>query len=138
MKRVGFVGLGAIGRPMARRLLDAGFEVAVFDVVTENTRELVRLGAVEVRSPEEAARGAEAVVVMVATPEQALRAILGDRGVSSGLRRGSPLILTSTVGPKAARELQKRLGGMGEPLMDAQVSGGFERVRKGELLNRGG
>ena len=59
---------------MARRLLDAGFEVAVFDVVPENARELVELGAVEARSPEEAARGAEAVVVMVATPEQALAA----------------------------------------------------------------
>jgi 3-hydroxyisobutyrate dehydrogenase len=134
VKRVGFAGLGAIGRPMARRLLDAGFEVAVFDVVPENARELVELGAVEARSPEEAARGAEAVVVMVATPEQALAAILGDRGVSSGLGRGSPLILTSTVGPKTVREIRERLGSMGDQLLDAPVSGGTERARTGDLL----
>ncbi len=134
MERVGFVGLGAIGRPMAGRLLEGGFGVSVYDVVPENTRELVGSGAVEAGSASEAATAADAVILMVATPEQALEAIFGDLGVSSGLREGSPLILTSTVGPKTAREVRQRLGDKGDQLLDAPVSGGTGRARTGDLL----
>ncbi len=119
---------------MARRLLDRGFELVVFDVVPENTRELVGLGAVEAASAMEAASEADSVVVMVATPEQALEAIFGERGVSSGLRDGSPLILASTVGPKTALEVRRTLGDRGAQLLDAPVSGGTERARTGDLL----
>ena len=70
VERVGFVGLGAIGGPMAHRLLVSGFEVAVFDIVPERSRKLVELGAVEVRDPEEAAIYGDATVVMVATGDQ--------------------------------------------------------------------
>src|SRR3712207_6098982 len=98
--RVGFVGLGAIGGPMANRLLVGGFEVAVFDIVPERSRKLVELGAVEVPDPEQAALYGDVTVVMVATGDQALGAIFGDRGVSLGLSKEKILVLTSTVGPK--------------------------------------
>ena len=88
VERVGFVGLGAIGGPMAHRLLVSGFEVAVFDIVPERSRKLVELGAVEVRDPEEAAMYGDATVVMVATGDQALEAIFGDRGGLPGSLEG--------------------------------------------------
>jgi 3-hydroxyisobutyrate dehydrogenase len=134
VKRVGFVGLGAIGGPMAHRLLVGGFELAVFDIMPERSRELVELGAVEARDPEEAALYADVTVVMVATGDQALQAIFGDRGVSLGLSRDKILVLTSTVGPKAVREIDRRLANTGAKLLDAPVSGGTARARSGELL----
>ena len=75
VERVGFVGLGAIGSPMAQRLIVSGFEVAVFDIVPERSRKLVELGAVEAHDPEEAALYGDVTVVMVATGDQALEAI---------------------------------------------------------------
>lgn len=134
MERVAFIGLGAIGRPMCRRLLEDGFKVTVFDVVSENTRELVERGALEAESPKDAVRGAGAAVVMVATSEQALEAIVGEAGISSSLPFGSPLILCSTVGPGAVREIHRRLDSKASQLLDAPVSGGTARARTGELL----
>lgn len=134
VERVGFVGLGAIGGPMAHRLLVSGFEVAVFDIMPEHSRKLVELGAVEVRDPEEAAMYGDATVVMVATGDQALEAIFGDRGVSLGLSKDKILVLTSTVGPKTVREIHRRLGSTGAKLLDAPVSGGTARARTGDLL----
>lgn len=134
MERVAFIGLGAIGRPMCRRLLDDGFKVTVFDVVSENNRELVERGASEAESPKAAVQEADAAVVMVATAGQAQEAILGEGGVSSSLPSGSPLILCSTVGPGAIRQIHQRLGSKDKQLLDAPVSGGTARARTGELL----
>jgi 3-hydroxyisobutyrate dehydrogenase-like beta-hydroxyacid dehydrogenase len=134
VERVGFVGLGAIGWPMAHRLLVSGFEVAVFDIVPERSRMLVELGAVETRDPEEAALYGDVTIVMVATGDQALEAIFGDRGVSLGLSKHKILVLTSSVGPKTVREIDQRLGSTGAKLLDAPVSGGTARARIGDLL----
>jgi 3-hydroxyisobutyrate dehydrogenase-like beta-hydroxyacid dehydrogenase len=94
----------------------------------------VELGAVEVRDPEEAAMYGDVTVVMVATGDQALEAIFGDRGVSLGLSKDKILVLTSTVGPKTVGEIDKRLGSTGAKLLDAPVSGGTARARIGDLL----
>lgn len=134
MTRVAFVGLGAIGRPMASMLLSRGFEVTVFDVVEEARKSLAEMGAVEATSAGEAASRADASVVMVATPEQALEAIFGRDGMASGLSAGKALLLTSTVGPKTAREIDRRLAGSGVLFLDSPVSGGIARARTGELL----
>lgn len=134
MENVAFVGLGAIGRPMAGTLLDAGFGLVVFDVVEEARRELVERGAAGAESAEEAAARADATVVMVATPEQAVEAIFGDGGAASGLSSGKTLLLASTVGPETAREIGGRLAGSGVLFLDCPVSGGTARARAGELL----
>lgn len=134
MERIGFVGLGAIGEPMARRLLTGGFEVTVFDVMPERRRELVKLGAIEALSARQAALAADVIIVMVATPEQALEVISGDQGIVSGLSPSKALVFTSTVGPETVREIHRRLGDTGVALLDAPVSGGTARARSGELL----
>ncbi len=132
--KVAFVGLGAIGRPMASVLLERGFEVFGFDVVEESRKRLAELGGVEAASAEEAASRADVIVVMVATPEQAMEAIFGQGGVASGVSAGKALLLTSTVGPKTAREIGERLAGSGVLFLDCPVSGGVARARTGELL----
>ena len=81
MERMGFVGLGAMGSPMAGRLAEAGFELKVFDVVAERAAPLVELGAASASSPKEAAEGSEALVLMVANAVQANDVLFGEGDV---------------------------------------------------------
>ncbi len=132
MKRLGFVGLGAMGSPMAKRL--AGFELKVFDVLAEHARPLAELGAVSTTSPKEAAEGAEALVLMVANAEQAKGALFGGEGAAATLPEGAAVVVMSTIGPEAVRELADGLTGRGLRVLDAPVSGGVARAEKGDLL----
>lgn len=132
--KVGVVGLGAMGTPMAHRLLQAGFEVTVYDVLAERREQMCAVGATEAQCPEEVAGCSDVVIIMVATPEQADEAIFGPRGVASGVSRGQTLVLTSTVGPQAARALAQRLDKNRLSFLDAPVSGGTVGARNGDLL----
>ena len=158
MEHLGFVGLGAMGSPMAKRLAGAGFELKVFDVLDERTRPLVDLGAVSASSVKEAAERTEALVVMVANAEQAKGVLFGEGGaaealpdgaavvimstigpeaireLTDGLPEGAAVVVMSTIGPEAVRLLAEGLGGRGLRTMDAPVSGGVARAEKGDLL----
>jgi 3-hydroxyisobutyrate dehydrogenase-like beta-hydroxyacid dehydrogenase len=134
VRHLGFVGLGAMGLPMARRLAGAGFELRVFDVVAERSRSLAESGAESAASPGEAAQGAEALVLMVATAGQARDALFGAEGAAGALQEGAAVILMSTIGPEAARELADALAEPGVRTLDAPVSGGVARAEKGDLL----
>src|SRR5215217_6899584 len=117
MERLAFVGLGAMGSPMAKRLVGEGFEVKVFDVLDERTRPLIELGAVSAASLGEAAEDTEALVVMVANAEQAEGVFFGEGGAAEAL-------------PEVADALSER----GLRTLDAPVSGGVARAEKGDLL----
>jgi 3-hydroxyisobutyrate dehydrogenase-like beta-hydroxyacid dehydrogenase len=131
MKRVGFIGLGAMGAPMAGSLAAAGFELAIFDVDEERTRATAQdIGARVASSAPDAASGADALVVMVTNGEQAQAALLGDDGAAAALPERAPVVLMSTVGPQAVATLADA----GFPLLDAPVSGGVARAQTGELL----
>ena len=133
VERVGFVGLGAIGSPMAQRLIVSGFEVAVFDIVPERSRKLVELGAVEARSGgSRPVRGCNRCHGRHRRPSTG--GDLWRPGVSLGLSKDKILVLTSTVGPKTVGEIDQRLGSTGAKLLDAPVSGGTARARTGDLL----
>ena len=134
MEHLGFVGLGAMGSPMAKRLAGAGFELKVFDVLDERTRPLVKLGAVSASSLKEAAERTEALVVMVANAEQAKGVLFGEGGAAEALPDGAAVVIMSTIGPEAIRELTDRLAERGLRTMDAPVSGGVARAEKGDLL----
>ena len=135
MRRLGFVGLGAMGLPMARRLAEADFEsVKVFDVFEERARSLVELGAVGASSPEEAAEGVEALILMVANVGQAEDALFGEGGAAEALPEGAAVVVMSTVGPEAVRGISDRLAERGQRLLDAPVSGGVARAERGDLL----
>ncbi len=119
---------------MAKRLAGAGFELKVFDVLAERARPLVELGAVSTVSLKEAAEGAEALVLMVANVEQAKGALFGEGGAAEALPESAAVVVTSTIGPEAVRELTDALAERGLQTLDAPVSGGVARAEKGDLL----
>jgi 3-hydroxyisobutyrate dehydrogenase len=132
MSLVAFVGLGAMGSRMARRLLDAGHEVIVWNRTRERMSPLIDLGAVAAESPAEAARRAEAVITMVSDPP-ALQAVTeGPNGVAAGAGSSATVIEMSTVGPAAvsrlASVLSKETG-----LLDAPVLGSLSEAESGSL-----
>jgi len=134
MTRIGFIGLGAMGMPMAECLIGAGHTLTVFDVAADRMRSLKELGARASGSPRETGDGIESLVVMVATQEQAEEALFGDEGAAHAMTEGSAVILMSTIGPEAVRGLAGRLEERGLRALDAPVSGGVARARKGDLL----
>jgi 3-hydroxyisobutyrate dehydrogenase len=124
-----------MGFPMAKRLVGAGFElVKLFDVLTERARPLVELGAESAASPKEAAEGAEALIIMVANAEQAKSVLFGKGGAARALPEGAAVVVMSTIGPEAVRELADGLAERGLRTMDAPVSGGVARAERGDLL----
>jgi 3-hydroxyisobutyrate dehydrogenase len=131
MKRLGFVGLGAMGAPMARNLAAAGFELTVFDVDAQRTRAAAdELGARAAGSAAAAAEDADALVLMVADGAQATEALLGDGGAAVALPAEAAVVVMSTIGPEAVAVLAEE----GHPLLDAPVSGGVARAETGDLL----
>ncbi len=126
--------MGAMGSPMAKRLAGAGFELKVFDVLDERTRPLVELGAESSASPKDAAEGAEALVVMVANADQAEGVLFGEGSAAEALPEGAAVVVMSTIGPEAVRELADNLDGRGLRTLDAPVSGGVARAERGDLL----
>ncbi len=131
MTTVGFVGLGAMGRPMARHLAARGFAVVGYDPFAPEDLED---GFDRAPDAAAAAQGADVVVLMVATPEQAMGALEGEAGILAGLRRDAVVVVTATVGPDAIARLADAVRGRGGHLVDAPVSGGVARAGTGDLL----
>jgi 3-hydroxyisobutyrate dehydrogenase len=131
MARVAVVGLGAMGSRIARRFLDTGHELTVWNRDAAKAEPLVAAGASAAQTPAEAARQAEAVVTMVADPEALAAVTEGPDGVAAGLLRGSVLVQMSTVGP---RSLERLAAVVPEPsLLDAPVLGSIGEVEAGSL-----
>jgi 3-hydroxyisobutyrate dehydrogenase len=130
MTRIGFIGLGAMGAPMARNVAAAGFELAVFDVDEERARATAEAaGARAATSAVDAAADADAIVLMVTNAAQARDALLGDDGAAAALPAQADVILMSTIGPQAVADLAEGLS-----LLDAPCSGGVARAESGDLL----
>jgi 3-hydroxyisobutyrate dehydrogenase-like beta-hydroxyacid dehydrogenase len=131
MARVAVVGLGAMGSRIARRFLEAGHELTVWNRDAAKAEPLVAAGASAAQTPAEAARQAEAVVTMVADPEALAAVTEGPDGAAAGLLRGSVLVQMSTVGP---RSLERLAAVVPEPsLLDAPVLGSIGEVEAGSL-----
>jgi 3-hydroxyisobutyrate dehydrogenase-like beta-hydroxyacid dehydrogenase len=131
---VGFIGLGLMGKPMARNLLKAGFSVAVWNRTQARADELVREGARLGANPRETAARADVLVTIVSDPP-ALEAVLwGTNGALDGLRRGAMLIDSSTISPDLARRTAAACAERGVDYLDAPVTGGTWGAEKGELV----
>ena len=133
MSRLAFVGLGAMGSRLARRLLAAGsHQVTGWNRTADKARELVAAGLTLAKSPRAAAEGAEAVFTMV-TDDAALRAVaLGPEGVVAGLEARAVLCEMSTVSPAVVRELEPAVTARGAALLDVPVSGSTITVEQGQ------
>jgi 3-hydroxyisobutyrate dehydrogenase len=131
--KIAFIGLGAMGGPMARNLLKAGHSLAVFDVVQRNVEALTAVGAVAAASAKLAAAGAELVITMLPSSPHVKSVYLGDEGVLAGAAGGVLLIDSSTIDPHTAREVAGIASSRGNPMADAPVSGGTGGAESGSL-----
>ncbi|MFB7515267.1 NAD(P)-dependent oxidoreductase [Streptomyces sp. NPDC056144] len=129
-RRIAFLGLGSMGLPMARRLLDAGHPLTVWNRTAAKADGLVADGATRAATPADAVRDADVVVTMLADPAAAIA--VADELIPA-LRPGTHWIDTSTVGPDTVRALADRLP-EGVVLIDAPVMGSVDRAAAGELL----
>ena len=123
--RIGFIGLGAMGAPMALNLLKAGHAVCGFDVRPGAADAIVAAGGAAAASAADAARDAELLWLMVVSGEQA-EAVLFDAGAAAALAPGSIVVAACTQAPALARRTAERLAAMGLVMLDAPVSGGVK------------
>lgn len=122
--RIGFIGLGIMGRHMAGHLLNAGYEITVFDVVDEAVENLVALGAKRGQSSKDIASQSDIVISMVPDSPHVKEVALGAEGIINAAREGLIYIDMSTIAPGTAIEVSQKLGEKGVRCLDAPVSGG--------------
>ena len=131
--RVAFVGLGIMGKPMARNLLNAGHELFVYDIVSAPLEELVAAGAARGESAAEVAARAEVAVTMLPDGPEVETAVLGAGGVLEGAVPGSILIDMSSISPLVSQKVGAACARRGMEFLDAPVSGGEPKAIDGTL-----
>jgi 3-hydroxyisobutyrate dehydrogenase len=133
MKHIAFLGLGLMGAAMARRLLDHGFELAVWNRNPARAAELVARGARLAASPADAARGADAVVAMLADDPASRAVWLGEQGALAAMQQGALAIDSSTLTAEWMRELGASARARGIGFLDAPVTGSKPQAEAGTL-----
>ncbi len=132
-EKVGYIGLGIMGRPMALNLLNAGYPVSVYARRSEALTPLTEAGATACASPTEVGRNAGIVFINVSDTPDVQEVVLGKNGVIHGARRGSVVVDNSTISPSASRSMAETLRGHGAEMLDAPVSGGETGAIEGTL-----
>lgn len=122
--KIGFIGLGIMGKPMARNLMKAGHELYVYDILPAPVAELAAEGATAVASPAEAAAQGDMVITMVPNGPQVKDAVMGPNGVLEGAKPGQLVVDMSSIAPTAAQEVYAACQAKGVRFLDAPVSGG--------------
>ncbi len=134
LMRIGFIGLGIMGRPMAENLIKAGHELVVVGHTNRKpVEELISEGAAEAKTPREAGEECRLVITMLPDSPQVREAALGDNGLIDGMKPGSMLIDMSSISPAAAQAIAEKLSQRGIRMMDAPVSGGEKGAVDGTL-----
>jgi 2-hydroxy-3-oxopropionate reductase len=131
--RIGFIGLGVMGRPMARNLVTAGHELVVSEHSKAAAEELAELGADTARSPSEIAGRVDLVISMLPNSPQVREVALGSGGLIEAARPGLIYVDMSSIAPLASREVAAALGERGMAMLDAPVSGGEPKAIDGTL-----
>lgn len=130
---IGFIGLGIMGKPMAKNLLKAGHTLVVYDIVEAPVKELVAAGATAGSSPKDVAARNELIITMLPNSPHVKKAVLGEGGVIEGAKPGSVLVDMSSIAPLASREVAAELAKKGIEMLDAPVSGGEPKAIDGTL-----
>jgi 2-hydroxy-3-oxopropionate reductase len=131
--RIGFVGIGLMGKPMCLNLVKAGYSLIVQGRNHRNVQEVVLRGAGEAFTPKEVARSSEMVFTSLPDDQVVEEIVLGGNGILEGMGSGSILVETSTVSPTTARKLAQRLEEKGAEMLDAPLSGGVAGASEGTL-----
>ncbi|MDR2983086.1 MAG: NAD(P)-dependent oxidoreductase [Puniceicoccales bacterium] len=133
LPKVGFIGIGVMGRSMAGHLLAAGYPLTVYTRTAAKAKPLVDSGATWAATPEEAAKDAEVVITMVGYPADVDEVYRGPKGIFKTVKTGALLIDMTTSSPKLARELATEGAAQGLSVLDAPVSGGDIGAREARL-----
>jgi len=133
MKKIGFIGLGVMGGPMAKNLLAAGYPLTVWNRTRSKMEEPVSLGASAAGSPREVAENSDVAIIMVGDSPDVEEVVLGPSGVIEGARPGLVVIDMSSISPIATRRIAEALAEKGVKMLDAPVSGGDIGAREATL-----
>jgi 2-hydroxy-3-oxopropionate reductase len=133
-EKVGFIGLGIMGKPMAKNLMEAGYELVLYNRTLEKAEELAEDGAAEVAAnPREVAENSEIIVTMLPDSPDVRNVVAGEDGVLEGIREGVLVVDMSTISPVVTEELAARVRERGASMLDAPVSGGDVGAIEGTL-----
>ncbi|MBP05872.1 MAG: 2-hydroxy-3-oxopropionate reductase [Chloroflexi bacterium] len=132
-EKIAFVGLGIMGKPMAKNLMEAGYELYVYDLFPDPVAELEKEGAISCASASEASSNTNITVTMVQDGPQAESAILGDGGVVHGATKGHLVVDMSSIAPGVSQRIGKGCSDKGVNFLDAPVSGGEPFAISGDL-----
>jgi 2-hydroxy-3-oxopropionate reductase len=133
LKTIGFIGLGLMGKPMAKNLMKAGHRLIVHNRSRAVVEELAAEGATAAFSPKEVAASAEVVISMLPEDSHVEAVVAGDQGVIESIRPDAVLVDMSTISPTTARRLAETLAARGVHMLDAPVSGGVEAATEATL-----
>ncbi|MNI10231.1 2-hydroxy-3-oxopropionate reductase [compost metagenome] len=133
MKRIGFIGLGTMGKPMATNLLNKGYRVTVYNRTTEKAEELAPLGADIALTPAEAARNVDVLFTMLSNDSVVLESFNSQDGILSGVKPGLTIIDCSTVAPKTSQLIYEELANHYVDFLDAPVTGSKPAAEAGTL-----
>ncbi|MFH1080832.1 MAG: NAD(P)-dependent oxidoreductase [Pseudomonadota bacterium] len=133
MEKIGFIGLGEMGSPMAKNLVKSGYTLFVFDIRKEAADELVKVGAKACASPGEVGKSADVIFVMARDTEQVESIVLGDKGFLESCRPGSCIVISATINPLAVQKIAALAEKKKVEVVDAPVSGGRQGAEAGTL-----
>ena len=131
--KIGFIGLGIMGKPMSKNLIKAGYDIVVYNRNKSSVEELVELGAESVNSPKEVAEISDVIITMLPNSPQVIDVCLGKDGVIEGARDGQVVIDMSSIDPLKSREVSDALLAKGVEFLDAPVSGGEPKAIEGTI-----
>jgi 2-hydroxy-3-oxopropionate reductase len=133
MEKIGFIGLGIMGKPMARNLLKAGYKLVVYDINSPAVEDLIKDGAKAGKSSGDVASQCEVIITMLPNSPDVKEVVLGINGVIEGIKPGSVLIDMSSIAPLTSKKVAAKLLHKGVVMLDAPVSGGEPKAIAGTL-----
>lgn len=133
MKKIGFIGVGIMGKSMVRNLMKAGYEVSIYTRTKSKVEDVIGEGAVWCDSVAECAKGQEAVITIVGYPKDVEEVYFGDKGIIANAEKGAYVIDMTTTSPKLAVRIYEEASKAGLHAIDAPVTGGDSGARAGTL-----
>lgn len=133
MQRIGFIGIGLMGQPLARRLLEAGYPLTIWNRTAEKAKNLLAAGAKWGNSPKTLAQASDVVITMVTDSRASEEVCCGGNGVLEGAHPGLTLIDMGSIAPEMSRSIAERAKAKGVPMLDAPVTGNPKVASEGKL-----
>lgn len=133
MKKIGLIGLGIMGKPMAKNLIKAGYQTKIYDIVTANVEDVAACGGIACSSIQEVADGSEIIITMLPNSPHVISVVLGKGGVIEHAAKGTLIVDMSSIAPAASQKMKAALEPKGIRMIDAPVSGGEPKAVDGTL-----